>query len=589
MQRKALFVGINDYEGGLAPLSCACNDANDLCDYFRDQLGSETYVLRNADILKIRKKIAEVTAELQKGDVFLFFFAGHGFTVDKGENNDRRLATARDLKDHLEEGEGGISLRRLKKLTKGGYSRVFILDACQTKIDTTNITRSVGNLEQEKFRTRDLSIISSIVGAKNDVEDVAPLLVINSCNVGDVAYELERNGLFTWAFLEMLSKMKDNGEAPVFNAKLVEHIAEQMQSHPGRFRQTPVFFTSDETNPEISVFSETSVDSHEAATSALVMCPICGKKNRPEDTFKCRECGRDNLCLRHQDEKTFLCADCRAKKACEESERKVAEQRMGEAKTTHKAKADGARDLCLLSPPIKDKKDDEGSWCVLTSYDRFHDVIEVDSLGHGLFTAAMLETIREYADNGDRLEVEEALYKAVSAKMERLTLEYGISRHQCPVYSSSGARFALMEEPSRIQGGKRVAMFVGINDYADPTIKSLRYAVPDAVALANAFNHFLKFDRVETLINPGHSHDVETAVKDMTKGLGRGDLFLFFFAGYVSRVRENLILVCAKDEFADLRVEYAGLPLGKLKGRMRGLWNSMLILEDKELHREGHR
>ena len=325
MQRKALFVGINDYEGGLTPLSCACNDANDLCDYFRDQLGYETYVLRNADILKIRKKIAEVTAELQKGDVFLFFFAGHGFTVDKGENNDRRLATARDLKDHLEEGEGGISLRRLKKLTKGGYSRVFILDACQTKIDTTNITRSVGNLEQEKFRTRDLSIISSIVGAKNDLEDVAPLLVINSCNVGDVAYELERNGLFTWAFLKMLSKMKDNGEAPVFNAKLVEHIAEQMQSHPGRFRQTPVFFTSDETIPEICVFSETSVDSHEAATSALVMCPICGKKNRPEDTFKCRECGRDNLCLRHQEEKTFLCADCTAKRVREGAERQAAD------------------------------------------------------------------------------------------------------------------------------------------------------------------------------------------------------------------------------------------------------------------------
>ena len=44
---------------------------------------------------------------------------------------------------------------------------------------------------------------------------------------------------------------------------------------------------------------------------AFVLCPICGKKNWPVDTFRCRVCGRDNLCLRHQDEATFLCPDCK--------------------------------------------------------------------------------------------------------------------------------------------------------------------------------------------------------------------------------------------------------------------------------------
>ena len=46
---------------------------------------------------------------------------------------------------------------------------------------------------------------------------------------------------------------------------------------------------------------------------SLVACPVCGKKNNPVDTFRCRECGRDNLCLRHQDEETYLCAECLAK------------------------------------------------------------------------------------------------------------------------------------------------------------------------------------------------------------------------------------------------------------------------------------
>ena len=44
---------------------------------------------------------------------------------------------------------------------------------------------------------------------------------------------------------------------------------------------------------------------------AFVVCPICGKKNWPVDTFRCHVCGRDNLCLRHQDESTFLCPDCK--------------------------------------------------------------------------------------------------------------------------------------------------------------------------------------------------------------------------------------------------------------------------------------
>ena len=47
---------------------------------------------------------------------------------------------------------------------------------------------------------------------------------------------------------------------------------------------------------------------------ALVICPMCGKKNDPRDTFRCCECGRDNLCLRHQDAKTFRCDDCMSKR-----------------------------------------------------------------------------------------------------------------------------------------------------------------------------------------------------------------------------------------------------------------------------------
>ena len=46
---------------------------------------------------------------------------------------------------------------------------------------------------------------------------------------------------------------------------------------------------------------------------SLVECPLCGRQNELGATFRCRKCGRNYLCLRHQDEKTFLCGECMAR------------------------------------------------------------------------------------------------------------------------------------------------------------------------------------------------------------------------------------------------------------------------------------
>ena len=126
---------------------------------------------------------------------------------------------------------------------------------------------------------------------------------------------------------------------------------------------------------------------------------------------------------------------------------------------------------------------------------------------------------------------------------------------------------------------KRHALFVGVNDYADPTIQNLAFPTEDATELASVFRRLLKFDRVEKLINPAHAPEVVDAVEDMTQGLGEGDVFMFFFAGHGFRVKENHVLVCAKDKYTMLEDEYAGLPVGLLKKVMRGSWNRMLVLD----------
>ena len=126
---------------------------------------------------------------------------------------------------------------------------------------------------------------------------------------------------------------------------------------------------------------------------------------------------------------------------------------------------------------------------------------------------------------------------------------------------------------------KRHALFVGVDEYTDPTIKPLNFPSEDATALASVFQWQLNFDRVEKLTNPAHAPEVVDAVKDITRGLGPGDLFLFFFAGHGFRVKENHVLVCAQDEFIDLEDEEAGLSVGRLKKRMQGPWNQMIVLD----------
>jgi formylglycine-generating enzyme required for sulfatase activity len=47
-----------------------------------------------------------------------------------------------------------------------------------------------------------------------------------------------------------------------------------------------------------------------AALSPLVECPICWRKNTQIGTFRCRNCGREHLCISHQDPRTYWCSEC---------------------------------------------------------------------------------------------------------------------------------------------------------------------------------------------------------------------------------------------------------------------------------------
>jgi hypothetical protein len=47
--------------------------------------------------------------------------------------------------------------------------------------------------------------------------------------------------------------------------------------------------------------------------ASLLICPMCGRRNRPDGVFRCRKCGQDHLCLDHFVRNLRMCEECAAK------------------------------------------------------------------------------------------------------------------------------------------------------------------------------------------------------------------------------------------------------------------------------------
>ena len=77
MKRIALFVGINTYPE--SPLRCARADAETLYREFRGKYdAAKLLVDRDASLERIVGEIEDFQRVLSPGDMFLFYFSGHG-------------------------------------------------------------------------------------------------------------------------------------------------------------------------------------------------------------------------------------------------------------------------------------------------------------------------------------------------------------------------------------------------------------------------------------------------------------------------------------------------------------------------------
>ena len=123
---------------------------------------------------------------------------------------------------------------------------------------------------------------------------------------------------------------------------------------------------------------------------------------------------------------------------------------------------------------------------------------------------------------------------------------------------------------------RRVALFVGVDEYRDSSIPALSGAVADARALHEFFaSHEGQLDAAEVLANPT-AGDVLDKIGEITGTLTSGDFFLFFFAGHGIVDEKGQNLVCADTRLFKGNLN-GGFPLDNVTGKEK--WNMAVILD----------
>lgn len=196
-RRVALAVGVDTYEDSqLATLRCAVRDAVELAAFLRYRAGYDRVeqLVSNVTDDQVVDTAVHLVKELEPGDLFLFYFSGHGI-----EYGGRHLLLCPKVRyGRLQFYRQTVPIDQLRDETvQGGVDRVFILDACRT---SPLVGRGAGGLRGEVI-LRDV-----VTHAPAQAAIAGSFGMMSSCSEGEQAGELvsRQNGLFTAALLSVL-------------------------------------------------------------------------------------------------------------------------------------------------------------------------------------------------------------------------------------------------------------------------------------------------------------------------------------------------------------------------------------------------
>ena len=222
MKRRALFVGVNEYEDPVIQnLRFAVGDAALLFAQFK-AIGFEAELMPSPSRGEVERKVAGMTKDMgDEGDVFLFYFAGHGFLAP---GDDERLFCKDDFHAKLQYHSAGLSFAMLRDTTRiGGLNRIFIMDACRSNVFAG---RRGGECP------RDLVPMSTMMGtAPAGTALSGGHAIWRSCCPGQFALELEpfEHGIFSLAIDRVMTECRECGRALAFDKPFMRLVVDKMR------------------------------------------------------------------------------------------------------------------------------------------------------------------------------------------------------------------------------------------------------------------------------------------------------------------------------------------------------------------------
>jgi hypothetical protein len=243
-KRYALLIGVNEYEDtSIGSLRFAVADARGMATAFQKLGFSDTVVLASdasepqgkPTRANVIDRLEQLSAILKPEDTFVFYFSGHGFTLDGKSflgTADCRAGSA----DSLEDTALSVDLlkRRIGRIS--ALHRVFILDSCRN--DPTAKAKGT-----EQGRTSDFS--KAMVEVSRTAETGEPgSAVLFACQEGKRSYEFDKggHGAFTYFLLKALddpaAAEPDGTLSPYSVTKFAQKLMESWGLQSGN-RQTP--------------------------------------------------------------------------------------------------------------------------------------------------------------------------------------------------------------------------------------------------------------------------------------------------------------------------------------------------------------
>lgn len=222
MKRHALLVGINKWEDKrIQPLRCAERDAREMAGLFhrlqfeivRPLIGPE------ATLGSVIDQLRHCADGLGTEDLFVFYFAGHGTT--QGAAHDLFCWDARPGSNAPDCRPGLLALHSAIGLLRecGVFHRLLITDACRNDWEAGRSGTDLPFRGSGSFRNL----------GESDATGTASLVLLNSCEDGKRARELDDHGLLTQAVLD-LGRSKVDARIPLWiNADFRDELGRRMQ------------------------------------------------------------------------------------------------------------------------------------------------------------------------------------------------------------------------------------------------------------------------------------------------------------------------------------------------------------------------